>query len=195
LISGIQFITGTNEPAQRAQSAGGLFHFKDGREFPDLIETLYDYPNFRMTLRCNLNNAGGEFIGFYGTKGTMIIKDATLTYTPQNVRPEPEDYSIFGWPKALRDQYLEKWHEEHPDPKALNWKTEDEGESYTVPHGYSDTVDHQANFYNAVRTRKPVVENEVFGNNAAIGCHLANYSYFNKCVAVWDASSKKIVKA
>jgi predicted dehydrogenase len=195
LISGIQFITGTNEPAQRAQSAGGLFHFKDGREFPDLIETLYDYPNFRMTLRCNLNNAGGEFIGFYGTKGTMIIKDSTLSYQPQNVRPEPEDYSIFGWPKALRDQYLEKWHEDHPEPKALNWKTEDEGESYTVPHGYSDTVDHQANFYNAVRTRKPVVENEVFGNNAAIGCHLANYSYFNKSVAVWDQGGKKIVKA
>ena len=64
-----------------------------------------------------------------------------------------------------------------------------------MPHGYSDTVDHQANFYNAVRTRKPVVENEVFGNNAAIGCHLANYSYFNKCVAVWDANSKKIVKS
>ena len=195
LISGIHFITGTNEPAQRAQSSGGLFYFKDGREFPDLIETLYDYPNFRMTLRCNLNNAGGEFIGFYGKKGTMIIKDSTLTFTPQNVQPEPEDYSIFGWPKALRDQYLEKWHDEHPEPKALHWKTEDEGETYTVPHGYSDTVDHEANFYNAVRTRKLVVENEVFGNNAAIGCHLANYSYFNKCVAVWDASSKKIVKA
>ena len=82
LISGIQFITGINEPAQRAQSTGGLFHFKDGREFPDLIETLYDYPNFRVTLRCNLNNDGGEFIGFYGTKGTMIIKDSTLTYKP-----------------------------------------------------------------------------------------------------------------
>ena len=102
LLSGIQFITGINEPAQRAQSSsGGLFHFKDGREFPDLIETLYDYPNFRVTLRCNLNNDGGEFIGFYGTKGTMIIKDATLTYKPQDTRPEPESYSIFGWPKAL----------------------------------------------------------------------------------------------
>lgn len=194
LISGIHFITGTNEPAQRAQSSGGLFHFKDGRDFPDLIETLYDYPDFRVTLRCNLNNAGGEFIGFYGTKGTMIIKDSTLTYQPQNIQPEPEDYSVFGWPKALREQYFEKWHEEHPEPKALNWKTEQEGESYTVPKGYSDTVDHQANFYNAVRSRKPVVENEVFGNNAAIGCHLANFSYFNKCVAVWDASAKKIVK-
>jgi predicted dehydrogenase len=194
LLSGIQFVAGINEPAQRAQSSGGLFHFQDGREFPDLIETLYDYPKCRVTLRCNLNNNGGEFIGFYGTKGTMIIKDSTLTYKPEDTRPEPEGYSIFGWPKALRDQYLQKWHEEHPEPEALRWKVDETGESYVNPPGYSDTVDHQANFYNAVRTRKAVVENEVFGNNAAIGCHLANFSYFEKSVAVWDKSAKKIVK-
>ena len=194
LISGIHFITGTKEPAQRAISSGGLFHFKDGREFPDLIETLYDYPNFRVTLRCNLNNDGGEFIGFYGTKGTMIIKDATLTYKPQDTRPQPEGYSIGGWPAKLRNQYLEQWHADHPEPAALMSSVDAEGESYAVPHGYSDTVDHQANFYNAVRTRKPVAENEVFGNHAAIGCHLANFAYFNKSVAVWDAGSKKIVK-
>jgi predicted dehydrogenase len=194
LLSGIHFITSTNAPALRAQSSGGLFHFKDGREFPDLIETLYDYPNFRVTLRCNLNNAGGEFIGFYGTKGTMIIKDSTLTYKPEDTRPEPEGYSIFGWPKALREQYLEEWHKDHPQPAALKWPVDAEVESYANPPGYSDTVDHQANFYNAVRSRKPVVENEVFGNHTSIGCHLANFSYFNKSVAVWDANQKKIVK-
>jgi len=43
-----------------------------------------------------------------------------------------------------------------------------------------------------VRTRKPAVENEVFGNHAAIGCHLANYAYFNKSIAVLDAGAKKI---
>src|SRR5438876_10666677 len=62
-ISGIHFVTGTNTVASRAQSMGGLFHFKDGRDFPDLIETLYDYPNFRMYLRCNLNNDQGDYIG------------------------------------------------------------------------------------------------------------------------------------
>ena len=148
-----------------------------------------------MTLRCNLNNNGGEFIGFYGTKGTMIIKDATLTYRPEDTRPEPEGYSIYGWPKSLRDPYLQKWHEDHPEPAALKSSVDAEGESYANPPGYSDTVDHQANFYNAVRTRKPVAENEIFGNHAAIGCHLANFSYFNKTVAVWDGSAKKIVKA
>jgi predicted dehydrogenase len=194
LISGIHFITGTNTVAERAQSSGGLFHFKDGREFPDLIETIYDYPNFRVSLRCNLNNEGGEFIGFFGTKGTMIIKDSTLTYKPQDTRPSPEGYSVMGWPKKLRDEYLKKWAEEHPWPAPLASKVDEDGEGYTVPPGYSDVSDHQANFFNAVRTRKPTVENEVFGNNAAIGCHLSNFAYFNKSMAVWDAKAKKIVK-
>jgi predicted dehydrogenase len=194
LISGIHFITGTNRVAQRAQSSGGLFHFTDKREFPDLIQTFYDYPDFRVMLRCNLNNDGGEFIGFYGTQGTMIIKDNTLTYKPQDTRPQPEDYSIFGWPRRLREQYLKEWHDQHPLPAPLANQVDDESETYTTPPGYSDTSDHEANFFHAVRTRKPTVENEVFGNHAAIGCHLANFAYSNRCIAVWDDVGRKIVK-
>src|SRR5450631_2188335 len=144
LISGIHFITGTNTVAERAQSSGGLFRFKDGRDFPDLIETFYDYPNFRLAVRCNLNNEGGEFIGFYGTKGTMIIKDSTLTYKPQDTRPQPESYSIYGWPEEMRSDYLEKWQADHPLP--LSFSADEDVETYTVPHGYSDVSDHEANF-------------------------------------------------
>jgi predicted dehydrogenase len=194
LISGIHFVTGTNTTAQRAQSSGGLYHFKDGRDYPDLIETLYDYPNFRVTLRCNLNNDGGEFIGFYGNKGTMIIKYATLSYKPQDTRPQPESYSTFGWPKAMREEYLKEWEAQHPNPEPLDFTVDDEVESYANPPGYIDTADHEANFFHSVRTRNPVTENEIFGNHAAIGCHLSNFAYFNQCVAVWDENQKKIVK-
>jgi hypothetical protein len=65
-------------------------------------------------------------------------------------------------------------------------------ESFTVPKGYNDTADHIANFYRAINTRQHVVEDEVFGNNAAIGCHMANYSYFHRTVATWDAATKTI---
>jgi hypothetical protein len=71
-------------------------------------------------------------------------------------------------------------------------KTTEPSQVFSPPDGYSDLVDHQANFFNAVRTRKKVVENEEFGNNAALGCHLANYSYFKETQAVWDAAGKKI---
>ncbi len=192
LISGIHFITGTHTTAERAQSAGGLYRWKDGRHFPDDIWTLYDYPNLNVLLRCNLNNEGGEFIGFYGTKGTMIIKGSTLTYTPQDTRPQPEAYSIFGWPKNLRDEYLKKWKEEHPLPEPLKFAVDEETEVFVTPPGYSDVSHHIANFFDSVRTRKTPVENEVFGNHAAIGCHLSNYSYFKKTVAVWDPKARKI---
>ncbi len=192
LISGIHFITGANTVALRAQSAGGIYRWKDGREFPDDIWTLYDYPNFNVLLRCNLNNEGGEFIGFYGTKGTMIIRNSTLTYTPQDTRPQPEGYSVIGWPAKLRRQYMEQWHKENPLPEPGHFSVEAESEVYEPPPRYSDVPDHLANFFSSVRTRKSPVENEVFGNNAAIGCHLSNLAYFKKTVAVWDAGAKKI---
>ena len=192
LISGIMFITGTNTAPTRAQSTGGLYRWKDGRQFPDFIETYYDYPDFKVDVRCNLNNDGGEFIGFYGDKGTMIIKGSTLTFSPQNTLPEMEGYSTHGWPEAMRKEYEATWEKEHPPAAPFASKLTDEVETYVPPPGYNDTVDHEANFFNAVRSRKPSVENEVFGNNAAIGCHLANYSYFNKKPAMWDANAKKI---
>jgi predicted dehydrogenase len=191
LMSGIFFISGMNEVPQRAQSSGGLFRWKDGRDFPDLVETLYDFPNLRVALRCNLNNAGGEPIRFCGTKGTMEINGQTLTFVPQDDSPKPETYSTRGWPARLRNQYLAQWAAEHPLPPPRDYQAI-EAETFTAPAGYDDVSAHQANFFDAVRTRKPVVENEEFGNHAAIGCHLANYAYFKKTIATWDAGAKTI---
>jgi hypothetical protein len=33
---------------------------------------------------------------------------------------------------------------------------------------------HLWNFFQAVKSRKPVAEDAVFGNHAAIACHMAN---------------------
>ncbi len=192
LISGIQFITGCNAPPLRALALGGLFHFKDGREFPDVLQTLYEYPAFQAFLRCNLNNEAGEATVFYGTKGTMTVSGGTVTYRAQDTRPHPEGYSIWGWPTDLRQQYLAQWEAEHPATPALAAAAERESEVFQAPPGYSDTVDHVANFFNSVRTRKSPAENEEFGNNAALACHMANYSYFNRTAAVWDSAARKI---
>jgi len=192
-LSGIHLVTGMNAPPQRALSTGGLYYYKDGREFPDLLWTMYDYPNFQVVLRCNHNNNfEGESFTFYGKKGTMVIRGSVLTFKPQAPSGQAEDYSIFGWPAKLRQEYLENWRREHPLPLPGKIGVSGDEEVYTTPPGYSDMADHLANFFNSVRTRKPVVENEVFGNNAAIGCHLSNYSYFNRTAAIWDAGARKI---
>ncbi len=196
LLSGIHFVTSTNQPAQRAFSTGGIYYYKDGREFPDLLWTMYDYPNRQIVLRCNHNNnTEDEFFGFYGKNGTMIIRGSTLTFKPQASCHQAEDYSIYGWPKKLRDEYLANWRKDHPEPQAGQFKVDADSEVFTPPPGYNDQSDHLANFFHAVRTRQPVVENEVFGSYTAIGCHMSNYSYFNRTPAVWDAATKKIKSA
>ena len=210
MLSGIHFITGAGTPPQRAHSSGGLFRWTEDRDFPDLLWTIFEYPDFRVCMRCNQNNESGEFMGFYGTQGTMIIRDVTsmpafgagaahlargpmVSFTPQDTRPQPDSYSIFGWPAKLRDDYLRQWQQANPLPSPGKFAVDQQEETYLPPAGYSDVVGHLANFFDAVRTRQPVFENEVFGQHASIGCHMANYSYFHQTVARWDEDAKRIV--
>ena len=189
LLSGILGITGMNTVASRAYSSGGLYHYKDGRDFPDMLETLYDFPEMQVHLHCNQNNNdGNDTISIYGSKGTMVVAGNTLTFTPQDVTPRFEAYGWGGMTAAQKKQGQDEWNAAYPAPApALG-----EVESYTLPQGYNETADHIANFFRAVVTREHVVEDEVFGNNAAIGCHLANYSYFHRTVATWGSASNSI---
>lgn len=188
LLSGIQCISGINQAPSRALSTGTLTHFNDGRDFPDLLATLYDYPGVTVNLHCNQNNAAGEPIIFYGREATLTINGNTLTVTPQDTNPQPEGYSLNGWTAEAKAQYLKEWHAAHPEPPVKLAEVE----TYSAPQGYNDTADHIANFFHAVETREHVVEDEVFGNHAAIACHMANYSYFHHNVATWDAATESI---
>ena len=90
LISGIQCVSGINAVPSRAYSSGSLTHFKDGRDFPDLLATLYDYPGATVNLHCNQNNANMESTVFYGREATLTISGDTLTVAPQDISPQPE---------------------------------------------------------------------------------------------------------
>jgi predicted dehydrogenase len=188
LLSGMQCISGINTIPGRAYSTGSLTHFNDGRDYPDLLATVYDYPGVTVNLHCNQNNEAGEPIIFYGKEATMVINGNTLTITPQDTRPQPEGYSLNGWTAAAKQQYMDEWHVSHPTPPAKLAEVE----SFAAPAGYDDTADHIASFFHAVETREHVVEDEVFGNNAAVACHMANHSYFNRTIATWDAATKTI---
>jgi predicted dehydrogenase len=188
LLSGIQCVSGINTVPSRAYSTGSLTYFKDGRDFPDLLVTLYDYPGIAVNLRCNQNNDAGEETAFYGKEGTLIIKGDTLTVTPQDTCPQPEYYALNGWTAEAKKKYYDDWKAAHPQPPSPLPPVE----TYSAPQGYDDTAEHIAAFYRAVETRQHVAEDEVFGNNCAIACHMANHSYFHKSVATWDAAAQSI---
>jgi len=195
MLSGIFAITGLNSAPIRAYSSGGLYHYKDGREFPDFLETIYDYAgpngNVQVHVHCNQNNNDqDERISFFGSTGTLVVTGNSATFTPQDVTPRFEGYGWDGMTAAQRKVGMEAWKAAHPAPSVP--PAAPEVETFTLPRGYDDTVDHFNNFFRAVNTRQHVVEDEVFGHHAAIGCHMANYSYFHKAIARWDGESNII---
>jgi hypothetical protein len=129
----------------------------------------------------------------FGTKGTLEIRDAVLTASPQDTRPRPEGYSIHAWPEKLRNEYLADRHKQHPEPEPGAWQVDASAPSFQPSPGYSKQNDHRNNFTESVRACKSSVEDAVFGNHTAIACHTANYSYFHKTVVTWDEGNHKIV--
>ena len=189
LLTGIHYIAGITAPPQRALASGGLYRWKDGRDVPDVHACVYDYPNFQVLMRVTLNTETPEVTRLLGTRGQLEIANNELTFTPQDGLDHGPSFLSNTWPKRLRDEYLVKWREEHPFTHEIGSV---EGSHYTVPPGYNETREHLWNFLDAVRKRRPVVEDATFGNNTAIACHMANHSYYKKSIALWDAASKSI---
>ena len=98
--------------------------------------------------------------------------------------------SDLSYPRALREAYEQQWHREH-DPKPGQALPFAETVSFTSPDG-DLTRAHLWNFFEAVRTRKPVVEDVVFGHHAALACHMANEAYFRRAAVTWDEATKTI---
>ena len=191
LITGILYIMGINEPPVSAQSTGGIFHWKDGRDVPDTLSTLLEYRDFPVYLRVSLASHTPGWARFLGTRGVLEINPGELIFTPQDGTDHAPSYFAYGWPGDLRTAYFDDWHEAH-DPKPEDWAVIAGRRRFIPPPNYSDLKDHFYNFFESVRTRKPPVQNATFGHNAALGCHLANYSYGKKTVARWDPVSKEI---
>lgn len=193
LFSGTHFITGSNGPT-RAMATGGLRFWKDGRNVPDVMLGLFDYPEgFNLALRVNFVDGGSENEGltFTGSEGTMQIAGnaVSVNRTPREKGP---GYTVETFTYAMQKQiiadYREKYPAVHPaGPPPLQYA------KYQAPAGYDDTYDHCKNFFHSVRTRKPVVEDAVFGYRAAGAALLSNLSYERGTVVHWNPDAMKLV--
>ena len=189
LISGMQYVLGINQPPKRTMAMGGILRWKDGRNMPDVHAALFEYGEVPMYMRLNLGTETPEIYRFQGSKGILELTEFTLTYIPQAGVDTSPSYYAFSFPKALREEYFKKWHQEHDAVPGK--ETAFEGVTYRSI-SWDDVKPHLWNFFQAVRTRKPVVEDAVFGHNAALACHMANESYFRKSAVSWDAGSNSI---
>jgi predicted dehydrogenase len=177
LVSGMMFMTGMNQAPTQAMAVGGIRRWKDGRNMPDVHAVQYYYGDLPVSMRLNLGTELPEMYRFQGSKGILEVTGSGITFSPQSGKDESPSYYAYSFPRQMRDAYFKKWHEEN-DPKPGQAPLR-ETISFRGPD-YDEIRPHLWNFFEAVRTRKPVVEDAVFGHNAALACHMANDSYFKR---------------
>jgi hypothetical protein len=175
-------------------ATAALRFWKDGRDVPDVMLGLYDYPQgFNLSVRTNFVDGGSESEGFVftGSEGTLTIggDGVSVTRVPREKEPGVR-YNLFS--EAIQKRMLEDYRQKYPrtHPTGLTLLGE---EKYMAPQGYSDNYDHMKNFIDAVRTRRPVVEDAVFGFRAAGTALLSNVSYERGAVVGWDPEGMKLL--
>ena len=201
LLSGTHFITNSKGP-QSIYSTGQFSYWKDGRNLPDVMSGVMQYgdtpehPAFQLTLQVNfISGTGGqEAIRFVGSQGVMEVRGNNLNIK-HSLMPEAPGFggydSLFTFSKSMQEEmqkdYDARWTE------AQKKRPTKEDVVFKAPEGYSDHLDHFTNFFDSIRTGKPVVEDATFGFRAAAPALSCNESYFKNEIIKWDPVKLKVV--
>ena len=189
LITSIHYIMGASMPTSVVATGGILFRH-DGRQDPDTIDALFDYPegfHVNMASSFNSSTAGVNGLRVLGTDGSLVMpmSERSMTYGVESHR-EGYHYSIDSWPVALQKEFMNM--DDHREkaartaPPSKNIPTKDSADATTL---------HMAEFFDCVRTRKQCSENAEVGSRAAAAGHMINLSYLSGKKAVWDPIAHK----
>jgi predicted dehydrogenase len=196
LLSGLHTATGSLGPT-RVYATGGQYFWKDGRDVPDLMLALLDYPKteqhpaFTVSLKVNFESSlpresfGVKFVGSEGIM-TTGYNELTLARHPRETEP---GYTIDTFPKAVQQEFLKKYNADYPRkrPDADSMRPDRE-DKFNPPPGSDAHLLHHQNFYASVRAGRPSIEDAVFGFRAAGPALLTNVSYFERRVCTWNPS-------
>ena len=198
LFSGIHFMLDSTGPT-RVMATGGLRHWHDGRDVPDVVVGLFDYPRtnrypaFNINMRVNFasGDGGGSGFRFIGPEGVLTI-DNRVTLQRGSKEREP-GHTAYTFSREVQEEVIREYRARYPEraPEVAPQHTE----VYAPPPGYSDSLEHFRTFFTAVRSRQPVVEDAVFGFRAAAPSLLTNMSYFEERPYRWDPEAMKVVGA
>src|SRR5260370_29926781 len=95
-----------------------------------------------------------ETYSIQGSKGVLEVTGSTLTFTPQTGRDAYPSYYAHSFPRALREEYVAKWHQENdpqpgqqPMPETISFRGPD----------YDHARPQLATFFEAVGPPEPAV--------------------------------------
>ncbi len=176
----------------RIQAAGGLRYWKDGREVPDVLLGMFDYPEtdthpeFNLSLRVNFvdGTSGSTFLRLVGSEGAMDVTWTDVVLR-KNVAVDPMD-------AFSQEKMAEAERNEEGLPARVGMQPPVEVR-YEVEPGYRGAhTDHFFNFFQAVRGGPPVLEDAAFGLRAAAPALACNMSYFQDRIVHWDPEGMRL---
>lgn len=189
LFSSLHFVVSSKGP-RTIMAQGGLRYWKDGREVPDILLGMFDYPGteahtpFNLSLRVNFvdGTSGSTFLRLVGHEGAMDIT-WTEVILRRNKASGPTD--VFSQMKSDEmDAARSKRKQMLPPAETV----------YMAESGYLGAhFDHFMNFFDGVRNGTPVVEDAVFGFRAAAPALACNNSYFDERIIRWDPEELKLL--
>ena len=182
LFSSLHFVVNSQGP-EKIVATGGLRFWKDGRDCPDVMLGMFDYPEtdshppFNLSLRVNFvdGTSGSNFLRLVGSEGAMDIGWTEVTLR-QNRKFESTDAARDALETERAARYGER-RQMLPPAEAVFKAQRD----YWGAH-----VDHFINLFEGMRTGTPVVENAVFGMRAAGPALACNMSQQQENVMRWD---------
>jgi len=182
LFSSLHFITNSKGP-EKIAAMGGLRYWKDGREVPDVLLGMFNYPDsaehagFNLSLRCNFvdGTSGTTYLRLVGSEGSMNVEWDRVT-VQKNTSVHSDDPFLQAKSKETSSAYVDR--KKMVGPLETIYKAE---EGYKGAH-----YDHFGNFFHAIRTKGTVAEDPVFGFRAAAPALLCNDSYFKNKHINWD---------
>ncbi len=192
LFSSLHFVVGSRGP-DRIQATGGLRYWNDGREVPDVLLGMFDYPEteahpgFNLSLRVNFvdGTSGSTFLRLVGSEGAMDIT-WTEVVLRKNVAVDPMD--------ACSQEKLADAGATGDDlPPRVRMLPPAEAR-YEVQPGYRGAhLDHFHNFFKGVWEGSAVMEDAVFGLRAAAPALACNLSYFEDRRVHWDPEAMRLL--
>ncbi len=181
-----------------AVSSGGIYHFHDGREVPDVWQATFEYPEKELTLLYSASLASSRRRGkvFMGNDGNMELGNNVSIWADSN---SPRFGNLISQGVIDSDRPLYTFVPGRQNVDAVTSATEayfaDRGLLYTYrgTQRIDTTHLHIKDWLDAIRTGKQPGCNIDRGFEEAITAHMATMAYRENRKVYWDSENEKVV--
>ncbi|MEM7369113.1 MAG: Gfo/Idh/MocA family oxidoreductase [Bacteroidota bacterium] len=205
-LSALHFMLDSLGP-DKISAMGGVRYWNDGRDAPDVLMALLDYPEthshpaFTLILKANFadGSGGGPSYTFIGSEGVLEIRGRNIHMRnhPRGESTEQglvEGYnSVRTFAKDQREEFVKEYRQYRRKTPMID--TYDFGGEirYTAPSDYDSGLDHFGRFFHAIRhdDTSDIMQDPTFGLRAAAPSILPNDCIKQNKVFLWDPINMK----